>query len=61
MQPALAEVFGVSASFVEKLLRRYRTTGTIVPKPHRGGRQLRLDAVAQRRIAQWMRAQPELP
>jgi transposase len=28
-QRALADLFGVSLSFVEKLLRRYRTTGSL--------------------------------
>jgi hypothetical protein len=33
-QCAIADLFGVSSgSFVEKLLRRYRTVGDIAPKP----------------------------
>jgi transposase len=43
-QCALADLFGVSLSFVEKLLHRYRTTGDIAPKPHAGGQKPRLDA-----------------
>jgi transposase len=43
-QRALADLFGVSRSFVEKLLRRYRMTGDIAPKPHAGGQKPRLDA-----------------
>jgi transposase len=43
-QRALADLFGVSLSFVEKLLRRHRTTGDIAPKPHAGGQRPRLDA-----------------
>jgi transposase len=38
-QRALAALFGVSQSFVEKLLRRHRTTGDIAPRPHAGGRR----------------------
>ena len=38
-QVDVARRFSVSLSFVEKLLRRYRTTGTIAPRPHGGGRQ----------------------
>lgn len=34
-----AERFSVSLSFVEKLLRRYRATGRITPRPHGGGRR----------------------
>jgi transposase len=38
-QKELAEAFGVSLSWVEKLLCRWRQTGTVSPKPHGGGRQ----------------------
>ena len=36
---AIAALFGVSQSFIEKLLRRHRTTGSIAPRPHAGGRR----------------------
>ena len=36
-QRALAHVFGVNLLFVEKALRRYRSTGELGPKPHAGG------------------------
>jgi transposase len=45
-QRALAHLFGVSLSFIEKLIRRSRTTGDIAPKPHAGGQRPRLDAAA---------------
>jgi transposase len=45
-QRALADLFGVSLSCVEKLLRRHRTTGDIAPKPHAGGQRPYLDAAA---------------
>ena len=45
-QRALADLFGVSLSFVEKLLRRYRTSGDLAPKPHAGGQRPRLDTAA---------------
>lgn len=38
-QAQVAQRFSVSLSFVEKLLHRHRTTGSIVPRPHGGGRQ----------------------
>ena len=38
-QRALAALFGVSQSCVEKLLRRRRTSGDIAPRPHAGGRR----------------------
>jgi transposase len=38
-QRALAALFGVSQSFVEKLLRQRRTSGDIAPRPHAGDRR----------------------
>ena len=38
-QAEVAERFSVSLSFVEKLLRRYRISGSLAPRPHGGGRQ----------------------
>src|ERR687895_2534070 len=45
-QHAIATLFGVSLSFVEKLLRRRRVTGDITPRPHAGGRRAICDATA---------------
>jgi transposase len=45
-QRAIATLFGVSQSFVEKLLRRRRATGDISPRPHMGGRRALCDATA---------------
>ena len=59
-QRAIAELFGVSVSFVEKLLQRYRTTGTFDAKPHGGGQKRRLDDAADQRILSWIQAQPDL-
>lgn len=36
-QRELARLFGVSLSFVHELLRRYRQSGSVAPKPHGGG------------------------
>jgi transposase len=38
-QRALASLFGVSQSCVEKRLRRRRPRGEIAPRPHAGGRR----------------------
>jgi transposase len=38
-QRAVADLFGVSRSFVEKLLRRRRLTGEVAALPHGGGRK----------------------
>jgi transposase len=51
-QRALADLFGVSLSFVEKLLRRRRTTGDIAPRPHAGGQRPSLDAAATTLVQQ---------
>jgi transposase len=45
-QRAMATLFGVSQSFVEKLLRQRRATGDISPRPHAGGRRAICDATA---------------
>jgi transposase len=45
-QGMIADVFGVSLGFVEKVLRQHRTTGDIAPKPHAGGQKPRLDSAA---------------
>jgi transposase len=58
-QRALADLFGVSLSFVEKLLRRHRTTGAVAPKPHAGGQRPRFDAAAQAQVRQLVRDQPD--
>jgi transposase len=36
-QEQVARLFGVSAPWIKKLLRRRRKTGSIAPKPHGGG------------------------
>jgi len=41
-QKEIAELFGVSLSWVESLLRQWRQTGSISPKPHGGGRQAKI-------------------
>jgi transposase len=59
-QRALADLFGVSLSFVEKLLRRHRTTGDIAPKPYAGGQRPRLDAAADTLVRQLVRDNTDL-
>ena len=41
-QRQLAKRFGVDLSFIVKLLKQYRETGNIAPKPFRGGVKLKL-------------------
>lgn len=58
-QRTIADVFGVSLAFVEKVLRQHRTTGNIAPKPHAGGQKPRLDAAAQAMIRRLVREHPD--
>ncbi|MCK0505396.1 helix-turn-helix domain-containing protein [Aromatoleum anaerobium] len=59
-QRQVAELFGVSISFVEKLFMRLRSTGAVAPKPHAGGKRSRLDEAARQRLAQWLHTQSDL-
>src|SRR5512143_3282723 len=43
---ALAQRFAMSQSSVFRFLDQYRTTGTLVPRPHGGGARPRLDEPA---------------
>jgi transposase len=58
-QRAIATLFGVSQSFVEKLLRRRRVTGDISPRPHAGGRRAICDATALAHVRQLVQEHPD--
>jgi transposase len=58
-QRAIADLFGVSLAFVEKVLRQHRTTGDLAPKPHAGGQKPRLGTAAQAIIQRLMGANPD--
>ncbi|MDQ3830644.1 MAG: helix-turn-helix domain-containing protein [Candidatus Tectomicrobia bacterium] len=58
-QCAIADLFGVSVSFVEKLWRRYRTAGDIAPKPHAGGQRPRLALQAQTLVRGVLHGNPD--
>jgi transposase len=58
-QRTIAALFGVSQSFIEKLLRRRRTTGEISPRPHAGGRKARCDAAALACVHDLLQAQSD--
>lgn len=58
-QRTIADVFGVSLAFVEKVLRQHRTTGDIAPKPHAGGQKPRLDAAAQAIVQRFVGDNPD--
>lgn len=55
----IADTFGVSRSFVEKLLRRGRSTGSIAPLPHGGGGTPALDEQALNLVGQLVKQQPD--
>lgn len=59
-QPAIAEMYDVSVSFITKLLRRRRETGSLEPKPHAGGPAPTLGERDRKRIAAKVREQPDL-
>jgi transposase len=56
---AIATFFGVSLSFVEKLLRRRRTTGDLAPRPHAGGRRPSCDEAALAEVRRLVHEQPD--
>ena len=58
-QRELAQSFGVSQSFVEKLMRRRRTRGNIAALPHGGGVKPALDEQALALVRQLVKANPD--
>ena len=56
-QPALAARFRVSETTVYNWLRRARETGSVAPKPHRGGRTPSVDAAGAALLTAWVREQ----
>ena len=55
-QEQVAARFAVSVSWVRKLLRQRRATGSIAPRPHGGGRAPAFDEGASRRLREAVRA-----
>jgi transposase len=58
-QRAIAALFGVSQSFVEKLLRRWRRTGAVAARPHGGGSRPRCDGEAVACVQRLVEAQSD--
>ena len=56
---AVAAQFSVSVSFVEKLLQRQRTSGSLAPLPLRGGPAPCLDASSRADLVACLRQQPD--
>lgn len=60
-QREIAELFNVSRSFVEVLLRQYRRSGgELVPKRRKCGRHSLLDETCRAHLRHWLLAQPDL-
>lgn len=57
--PQVARRFAVSVSFVNKLLRRQRTSGSVAALPRRGGAAPRLQEVDRQRLTACVAAQPD--
>ena len=56
---AVADQFSVSVSFVEKLLHRQRTTGSVAALPPRSGPAPDLDARARQELRACLRQEPD--
>ena len=57
-QAELAERFGVSVSWVEKLVRQWRESNSIAPKPHGGGRSAIVRGQALERLKAYVEQHP---
>jgi len=55
----VAARFGVSLSFVNKLLKRQRTSGAVAALPHRGGPAPLINAAARAQLAACVAQQPD--
>ena len=58
-QRQLAKRFKVSLSFIRDLMRHYRETGTVQPKPHGGGAIAKLGKEHLPIVEALVRAQPD--
>jgi transposase len=59
-QAQVAGFFGVSLSFVEKLLRLHRRSGALEPDRKRAGRPVLIDAAACEHVQRWLQEQSDL-
>jgi transposase len=57
---AIARLFSVSPGLIFKLLRQWRETGNVLPKPHRGGPVPKLAAPQLERLRQLVQEQPDV-
>jgi len=59
-QRQIAQRFCVSLSFIQNLLKRYRNSGTLDPRPHGGGQSSKLNPDQMRLLAQLVRENQSL-
>ena len=59
-QAQVAGFFGVSLSFVEKLLRLHRRSGAFEPDRKRAGRPVLINAAACEQVQRWLEEQSDL-
>lgn len=55
-QGEVAALFGVSRTWVKKLLRQRRETGSVAPQPHGGGQPPKLDAKKEEAVRSYILA-----
>lgn len=55
----IARRFSVSTSWIRKLLKQRRDTGSIAPKPHGGGRKSAYDDSGDQRLRAAVEAEPD--
>lgn len=56
---AIAERFRIPKATVQTILRRFATAGTVVPKPHGGGRATAFSARATAKLERALQARPD--
>jgi|SRR5215475_5826876 len=49
-QQVVATLFGVSCTFIKKLLRQRRETSSLAPKPHGGGQVAKLEEAQREQV-----------
>ncbi len=59
-QREIAQRFCVSLSFIQNLLKRYRNSGTLDPRPHGGGQSPKLNQDQMKVLAQLLQENPNL-
>ncbi len=58
-QKEIAELFGVSLSWLESFLKRWRESDSFLPKPHGGGRQAKIRGKTLERLKTLVAKNPD--